>query len=172
MHKLSKARAARIRELNDRLRLTREGGQVVVTSGVSERGREFVNAALQAVRTFTAFTPGNDPYDEHDFGMVEVDGQDVYFKVDLYEDPSVKAADGWVGSQFEILARGIRPEDPDQKAGRRDPDGDDHCRCHAARGPALSRDCGRAVFRHDLRWDQLYSQHDPERDNNQFVQMA
>ena len=85
MQKMSKARAARIRDLNDRLRLTGAGGQVVVTSGVAERGREFVDAALQAVRTFTAFKPENDPYDEHDFGTVEVDGQDVYFKVDYYD---------------------------------------------------------------------------------------
>ncbi len=162
----------RIAALNDEFRRTGVGGRTVITYGVRQLGDEAVRRALEAVRTFEAFTEENDPYGEHDFGSFKIAGRTLFFKIDLYEDLSVKAADGSVVSQFEILARGIRPEGPDQKSGRRDPDGDDHRRGHAARGPALGRDRGRAVFRHDLRWDQLYGEHDPEREDNQLVQVA
>jgi hypothetical protein len=56
----------KIAELNDNLRQTGEGGRVVITSGVSGMGLEFVAAAMAAVRTFSAFTEDNDPYGERD----------------------------------------------------------------------------------------------------------
>lgn len=65
-----------IRELNDRFRRDGEGdGTLVVTSGLTGNGIDFVREAVAAVRSFDAFTPDNDPYGEHDFGAVEVNGQ-------------------------------------------------------------------------------------------------
>jgi len=75
-----------IRELNDRFR--REGlgnGSVMVTSGVQAIGAEFVLKAVQTVRTFDQFSEDNDPWGEHDFGAVEVDGERVFWKVDCYD---------------------------------------------------------------------------------------
>ncbi len=39
----------------------------------------------QAVRAFDAFNPDNDPYGEHDFGTVQVEGHVVMFKIDCYD---------------------------------------------------------------------------------------
>ena len=36
----------------------------------------------------------NDPYEEHDFGALEVDGHTIFFKIDLYEEPDVKDSNG------------------------------------------------------------------------------
>lgn len=80
----------KLRELNDRFRTQGLGsGSVFVTSGVQEFGSTFVVSAVNAVRTFNAFSDDNDPWGEHDFGAVEVEGEKVFFKLDYY-DPSMK----------------------------------------------------------------------------------
>ncbi|MEM9476949.1 MAG: DUF3768 domain-containing protein [Pseudomonadota bacterium] len=81
----------RIRELNDRFRRKGLGnGSVFVTSGVQGQGAEFVLAAVEAVRMFDGFSEDNDPWGEHDFGAVAVNGEKVFFKIDYY-DPSLEA---------------------------------------------------------------------------------
>jgi hypothetical protein len=57
----------------------------VVTAGVSTRGVEFGVKALQAVKAFDTFTPDNGPSGEHDFGLVEVEGQELFWKIDYYD---------------------------------------------------------------------------------------
>lgn len=74
-----------IARLNDRLRTTLQGGQVVVTAGVDTRGGEFGGKALEAIRAFDNFNPDNDPHGEHDFGVVEVEGQELFWKIDYYD---------------------------------------------------------------------------------------
>jgi hypothetical protein len=74
----------RIRALNDRLRTIGQGGEIVVTRGVAALGPDTVARVFAAVQVFTAFTPDNDPYGEHDFGALEVAGQSVMFKIDYY----------------------------------------------------------------------------------------
>ena len=77
---------ARVRELNDRLRVQGAGnGSVMVTIGVQEQGAEFLIQAIQAVRAFSAFSEENDPWNEHDFGAVEVEDSKVFFKIDYYD---------------------------------------------------------------------------------------
>lgn len=78
-------RSARIRELNDALRIYSKGGEVYLTHGVSAKGEDFVARAFRAVADFDGFDEGNDPYGEHDFGAVTVDGERVFFKVDCYD---------------------------------------------------------------------------------------
>jgi hypothetical protein len=86
----------RIRELNDALRRTFIGGQVMLTSGVDALPPDVKAQVLQAVRSFDAFDNGNDPHREHDFGSFKIDGETFFFKIDYYspgmqggsEDPS------------------------------------------------------------------------------------
>ncbi|MGO4524965.1 DUF3768 domain-containing protein [Microvirga sp. 2MCAF35] len=75
----------RLRNLNDRLRKDRIGGRVVMTHGIAALGPLLVLKIDQAVRAFDAFTPGNDPYGEHDFGSLTVEGHVVMFKIDAYD---------------------------------------------------------------------------------------
>jgi hypothetical protein len=42
-------------------------------------------AVLNKVFTFEDFTPDNDPYGEHDFGMVEHAGEKYFWKFDYYD---------------------------------------------------------------------------------------
>jgi len=73
----------RIQELNDQLRRTGKGGRVLFTRGVRDLG--LLDQALAAVRTFDAFTPDNDPHEEHDFGSFTLDGRKLFWKIDLYD---------------------------------------------------------------------------------------
>lgn len=76
----------RIRELNDRFRTQGLGrGSIMVTSGLQEKGSAFVVAAIQAVREFDQFSNDNDPWGEHDFGAVDLEGDKVFFKIDYYD---------------------------------------------------------------------------------------
>ena len=76
----------RIRELNDQFRTQGLGrGSVLLTSGIQEKGGEFAVAAVKAVREFNSFSSDNDPWGEHDFGAIELDGEKVFFKLDYYD---------------------------------------------------------------------------------------
>ena len=79
-----------IRRLNDRLRTTLTGGKVMMTAGIAALEPDVQAHVIAAVRTFDAFTEDNDPWAEHDFGAVEIDGQRVFFKVEYY-DKSLRA---------------------------------------------------------------------------------
>jgi hypothetical protein len=81
-------RAKKIAELNDAFRSSLAGGRVVVTAGVAALCHHIRIDALRAVRAFTAFTPDNDPYGEHDFGFFKVAGHEFFWKLDYY-DPSL-----------------------------------------------------------------------------------
>lgn len=76
---------ARIRELNDLFRTSFIGGRVLITPGVNERGDAFVSACVEAVQSFKAFSPDNDPHNEHDFGAVDIEGARVFWKIDYYD---------------------------------------------------------------------------------------
>jgi hypothetical protein len=78
-------RLARIRSLNDRLRMTGRGGMILMTDGIAALGRQAVERVFDAVRRFDRFDEGNDPHGEHDFGGLEVDGRSVFWKIDYYD---------------------------------------------------------------------------------------
>ena len=80
-------RRVRIRELNDTLRKTLDLdlGRVLITSGVSELGRERQHDILQAVQDFSNFDSDNDPHGEHDFGSFELAGHKLFWKIDYYD---------------------------------------------------------------------------------------
>lgn len=74
-----------VRDQNDRFRRDGQGdGMLVVTQGVKARGDGFMHAAITAVRAFDTFTLDNDPWGEHDFGAVEIEGEKVFWKIDCY----------------------------------------------------------------------------------------
>src|SRR3954462_16045891 len=79
------APSTRVRTLNDLWRRHRIGGQVVLTPGVLALGLDLLTLIDDAVTHFDAFTPNNDPYGEHDFGLVRVQGHVVLFKIDYYD---------------------------------------------------------------------------------------
>jgi Protein of unknown function (DUF3768) len=59
--------------------------QLVITSGVAALGSDFIDRAVSAVRRYRNFGPDNDPYGEHDFGIFELDGQTLNWKIDYYD---------------------------------------------------------------------------------------
>lgn len=86
-------RTMRIRELNDafRVNLGLLGpaialGLLVITRGVAARGNDFINRALEHVRTFADFTEDNDLWGEHDFGAFDLDGERLNWKIDYYDE--------------------------------------------------------------------------------------
>jgi len=85
----------KIRELNDRLRRTGLGGKVVMTRAVAALSPEDLGALIKKVREFDAFTPGNDPWGEHDFGEVILDGERYFWKIDTHDvsNPGFASAD-------------------------------------------------------------------------------
>ena len=78
-------RAVRIRRLNDGLRTTGNGGQMVVTNGIASQPPETAHAIYQAIESFTGFTEDNDPWGEHDCASLTVDGVRVIWKIDYYD---------------------------------------------------------------------------------------
>jgi hypothetical protein len=75
----------RIRALNDDLRQHLTGGMALITPGVAALGQASVDRIIKTVATFDDFCHANDPHEEHDFGAFEVDGQNLFFKIDYYD---------------------------------------------------------------------------------------
>ena len=76
---------ATVRVLNDKLRRHHVGGTIVVTPGIRALGSKMLSDLVTAVSEFDAFTIENDPYEDHDFGSVSVNGHVVFFKIDSYD---------------------------------------------------------------------------------------
>ncbi len=82
---------ATIRSLNDLLRTTGSGGRLVLTSGIiAAASAEQVQKALAR---FDAFNADNDPYGEHDFGALDINGRRCFFKIDYYEQAMIAGSD-------------------------------------------------------------------------------
>lgn len=77
--------AERIRILNDTFRQSGSGGRIMITAGVQELGHAFIARALDAIARFDAFDADNDPYHEHDFGALTVEGEKLFFKIDYFD---------------------------------------------------------------------------------------
>jgi hypothetical protein len=71
--------------MNDRLRQHHVGGRVMMTRGIAALGPDLIARIDQAIRAFDAFATDNDPYGEHDFGLVQVEGHSVMFNIDAYD---------------------------------------------------------------------------------------
>ena len=73
----------KISELNDEARKTFSNCRVMITSGVQALVN--LDEVLNAVREFDAFNADNDPYGEHDFGKVKINGETIFWKFDYYD---------------------------------------------------------------------------------------
>ena len=102
-------RASRIARLNDAFRCQNNtgfsiDGMLVMTRRLAFRDWAFQSQVIEAVRSFTAFENGNDPYREHDFGMIEVDGEQLFWKIDVYATPEgFDAGDPASDTAFRVL---------------------------------------------------------------------
>jgi hypothetical protein len=74
-----------IRALNDDLRKHFIGGGAVMTPGVAALGRDFAERVVKTLAAFDDFHHDNDPHQEHDAGVFEVDGHVIMFKIDYYD---------------------------------------------------------------------------------------
>jgi hypothetical protein len=75
----------RIRTLNDELRRNLPNGHAVMTVGIAALGPEAVARIFKTIAIYDDFCHANDPYEEHDFGALEVDGQVIFFKIDYFD---------------------------------------------------------------------------------------
>lgn len=89
--------AGRIAQLNDKLRKTGRGGQVVVTRGVTALAGFDAAELMGALARYDSFDEDNDPHGEHDFGDVDMWGAELLWKIDYYDNEltfgSANAAD-------------------------------------------------------------------------------
>jgi hypothetical protein len=74
-----------IRALNDELRKYLIGGGAVITPGIAALGQEAVERIVQTVAVFDDFCHANDPYEEHNFGSFEAEGEKIFFKIDYFD---------------------------------------------------------------------------------------
>lgn len=68
--------------LNDTFR--KSWKDVVFTSNVLTRIQRHL-ALAQAIHNFSEFNEDNDPYGEHDFGSLELEGERILWKIDYYD---------------------------------------------------------------------------------------
>ncbi len=73
-----------IARLNDKLRVEGVGGKILATIGVQNLSHSVRADVIRAVCEFSNFDSGSDPYNEHDFGSIQVNGETYFFKVDYY----------------------------------------------------------------------------------------
>jgi hypothetical protein len=57
----------------------------VITGGIAALGPETVARIVQTIAVYDDFCQANDPYEEHDFGALEAEGQVIFFKIDYYD---------------------------------------------------------------------------------------
>lgn len=75
----------RIRHLNDELRAegSCRNGRVVAAGRLAQE-YEKIGAVTAAVAAFDDWNERDDPYGEHDFGKLDVNGEAVIWKIDYY----------------------------------------------------------------------------------------
>jgi hypothetical protein len=75
----------RIRQFNDALRTSLQGGKLVLTPSVKALSDATVSQALLKLRTFDKFTKDNDPFGEHEFGSFEFADQKFVWKIEAFD---------------------------------------------------------------------------------------
>lgn len=85
-----------VAELNDTfrksvLRTQQPNGKACITPGIQALGSMAQAYIFQLVINHSRFPEGNDPYGEHDFGVIEViDLPKIYWKIDYYSDADME----------------------------------------------------------------------------------
>jgi hypothetical protein len=78
-------KTVRIQQLNDEFRRCLIGGVAVITPGVAALGPTAVERIVKKVQVFNQFSEANDPYGEHDVGLVDIEGETLLWKIDYYD---------------------------------------------------------------------------------------
>ncbi|QDG74803.1 DUF3768 domain-containing protein [Labrenzia sp. PHM005] len=78
-------RSTLIARLNDAFRTSFQGGSVMLTQSVAALSNTDQFLLFALVQQFEDFTPDNDPYGEHDFGSVDLQGNRFFWKIDCYD---------------------------------------------------------------------------------------
>ena len=78
-------KTARIQQLNDEFRQRLTGGIAVMTPGVAALGPTAVERIVKTVQVFDDFCHDNDPWQEHDFGAFDAEGEKIFFKIDYFD---------------------------------------------------------------------------------------
>ena len=78
-------RAELIAQLNDELRKTGSGGQVMITRGVHALTGLDVSNLLRALADYDDFDATNDPHGERDFGAFDFRERELLWKVDYFD---------------------------------------------------------------------------------------
>ena len=87
---------ASVQQLNDTfrksiLREKRLDGKAVMTKGIQALGNLAHAYIFQRIINHSHFPNGDDPYGEHDFGVIEaIDLPKVYWKIDTYENSDIE----------------------------------------------------------------------------------
>ena len=82
---MAEVHAGKIASLNDRARQGKDHCRVILTQEVLACDPAAVAELLIDVEGFTAFTADNDPYGEHDFGVIKHKGTTFFWKIDCYD---------------------------------------------------------------------------------------
>ena len=80
-----RSKSREIAALNDLARQTFMFCRVVLSQGLMSLEEHDLQEVISLVRSFTDFTKDNDPYGEHDFGMVEHRDSKYFWKFDYYD---------------------------------------------------------------------------------------
>lgn len=78
------AQTAIIRSLNDQLRRDFSSGVAVMTPGVAALGADAAERIFRTIAHYDDFHHANDPWEEHDMGMFEAEGEKIMFKIDYF----------------------------------------------------------------------------------------
>ena len=79
-------RIARIARLNDQLRMHQTGGRILFTRGVGFLAVGTSHELLKVIAAFDTFDEENDPHGERDFGMVTYLDQEIFWKIDYFDE--------------------------------------------------------------------------------------
>jgi hypothetical protein len=81
-----------IRHLNDELRRNLTGGGAFMTLAVAALGPHLAERILDAIMLYDEFCRESDPYGEHDFGSVRIEGHTILFKIDYFSKDMTQAS--------------------------------------------------------------------------------
>ena len=74
--------AARIKLLNENLRIHGRGGTIVMSPGIRALHTDTIDAIMAAVRSFNDFNRENDPFCEHNSAHLVVEGIKVFWHIE------------------------------------------------------------------------------------------
>lgn len=79
---IDQERAKKIAALNDEYRRGNPAKYIFTREVLAKMNTSRV---ISMIRSYDVFTEDNDPYGEHDFGRVTLDGETLFWKIDYYD---------------------------------------------------------------------------------------